>query len=58
MRPYWKGYLKFALVSCPVALGNGLSVADAFRDGGDAVELHGLTDVFHSGGEMDLILVG
>jgi CHAT domain len=40
------------------SLGNGLSVAEAFRDGGDAVELHGLSDVFHSGGETALKLVG
>ena len=33
MRPYWKGYLKFALVSCPVALHAACSTAEriAFR---------------------------
>ena len=39
------------------ALGNGFSIKEAFRDGGDAVELHGLTDVFHSDGDMDLKFV-
>ncbi len=39
------------------ALGDGLSVKEAFRDGGDAVELHGLTDVFHSDGDMHLKMV-
>lgn len=39
------------------ALGEGLSVKDAFRDGGDAVQLHGLTDVFHSDGDLNLKLV-
>src|SRR5262249_53288568 len=39
------------------ALGDGLSVKEAFRDGGDAVQLHGLTDVFHSDGDLDLKLV-
>lgn len=38
-------------------LGDGFSVKEAFRDGGDAVELHGLVDVFHSDGDMDLKLV-
>lgn len=40
------------------SLGNGLSVADAFRDGGDSVVLHGLKDVFHSAGQLDIVLVG
>src|SRR6266446_7251129 len=33
MRPYWKGYLKLALVSCPIALFPASSTADrvAFR---------------------------
>src|SRR6266478_8619359 len=33
MRPYWKGYLKLALVSCPVALHAACSTAEriAFR---------------------------
>jgi hypothetical protein len=39
------------------SLGNGLSVREAFRDGGDAVALHGLIDVFHSGGDLDLTFV-
>lgn len=39
------------------SLGNGLSVREAFRDGTDAVVLHGLTDVFHSDGDLDLVLV-
>lgn len=39
------------------ALGDGLSVKDAFRDGSDAVQLHGLTDVFHSDGDLNLKLV-
>lgn len=39
------------------SLGDGLSVREAFRDGGDAVALHGLIDVFHSGGDLDLTLV-
>jgi hypothetical protein len=39
------------------ALGDGLSVREAFRDGGDAVALHGLVDVFHSAGELELNLV-
>jgi CHAT domain-containing protein len=40
------------------SLGDGLSVGEAFRDGGDAVALHGLGDVFHSDGKVDLVLVG
>ena len=39
------------------SLGEGLSVRDAFRDAKDAVVLHGLTDVFHCGGDLDLVLV-
>ena len=33
MRPYWKGYLKLALVSCPIALHAACSTAEriAFR---------------------------
>jgi hypothetical protein len=33
MRPYWKGYLKLALVSCPIALHCACSSAEriAFR---------------------------
>jgi DNA end-binding protein Ku len=33
MRPYWKGYLKLALVSCPIALHAACSRAEriAFR---------------------------
>src|SRR5258708_13152571 len=33
MRPYWQGYLKLALVSCPIALHAACSTADriAFR---------------------------
>src|SRR4051794_12010389 len=38
MRPYWKGYLKLALVSCPIALHAACSTADriAFRQGNKA----------------------
>jgi competence protein ComEC len=39
------------------SLGEGLSVREAFRDGGDAVALHGLVDVFHSEGDLNLALV-
>jgi hypothetical protein len=39
------------------SLGNGFSIREAFRDGGDAVELHGLIDVFQSSGDLDLTLV-
>ena len=28
MRPYWKGYLKLALVSCPIALHAACSSAE------------------------------
>ena len=33
MRPYWKGYLKLALVSCPIALHAACSTSEriAFR---------------------------
>ena len=31
--------------------------AEPVRDGRDAVVLHGLTDAFHSGGDLDLTLV-
>jgi DNA end-binding protein Ku len=33
MRPYWKGYLKLALVSCPIALHAACATAEriAFR---------------------------
>ena len=33
MRPYWKGYLKLALISCPIALHAACSTAEriAFR---------------------------
>lgn len=40
------------------SLGNGLPVGEAFRDGGDAADLHGLADVFYSAGDMNLTLVG
>jgi hypothetical protein len=40
------------------SLGAGLSVREAFRDGRDAVDLHGGIDVFHSDGELDMKLVG
>jgi CHAT domain-containing protein len=40
------------------SLGDGYSVRDAFRDGGDAVALHGLEDVFHAAGDLELALVG
>jgi hypothetical protein len=39
------------------SLGEGLSIREAFRDGGDAVALHGFPDVFHSSGEMNYTLV-
>ena len=29
MRPYWKGYLKLALVSCPIALHASVSTIHA-----------------------------
>jgi len=31
MRPYWKGYLKLALVSCPIALHAACSTAETHR---------------------------
>ena len=40
------------------ALGDGLSVQEAFRDGGDAVALHNLADVFHKCGVLEFTLVG
>jgi hypothetical protein len=40
------------------ALGNGFSIKDAFRDGGDAVDLYGLNDVFLCDGDLDLTMVG
>jgi len=39
------------------SLGNGLSIREAFRDGTDAVAVHGLTDVFRNDGDLDLVLV-
>ena len=39
-------------------LGDGLPIREAFRDGGDAVALHGLVDVFFSDGFLDKCLVG
>ena len=39
------------------SLGNALSIREAFRDGTDAVVLQGLMDVFHSDGDLDLVLV-
>jgi hypothetical protein len=39
-------------------LGNGLSIREAFRDGGDAVALHWLEDVFWSSGDLNRILLG
>jgi hypothetical protein len=38
-------------------LGDGLSIREAFRDGGDAVALHGLQDVFWNSGNLDRILL-
>jgi CheY-like chemotaxis protein len=40
------------------ALGEGLSIREAFRDGGDSVALHGLNDVFHCDGDVDIYLTG
>jgi CHAT domain-containing protein len=40
------------------SLGAGHTIREAFRDGGDAVALHGLDDVFQSSGELDRALVG
>lgn len=39
-------------------LGDGHSIADAFRDGGDAVDIHMLDDVFKARGNVDLVLCG
>ncbi len=39
-------------------IGEGLSIREAFRDGGDAVVLHGLNDVFWSTGQLDRALLG
>lgn len=39
------------------SLGDGYTVREAFRDATDAVALHGLPDVFHCDGDMDLVLV-
>lgn len=38
-------------------LGNGGTLREAFRNAGDAVALHGLTDVFHSQGDLDQPLI-
>ena len=40
-RPYWKGYLKLSLVSCPICLYSGRSSTErvAFRHGKDMVAL-------------------
>jgi hypothetical protein len=38
------------------SLGDGLSIAEAFRDGSDATILHGLQDVFWSSGQLDRVL--
>ena len=35
MRPYWKGYLKLALVSCPIALHAACSTAERIAFQGD-----------------------
>lgn len=40
------------------SLGNGLSIGEAFRDGKDAVSLHGFQDVYWSSGELDRIPLG
>jgi CHAT domain len=39
------------------ALGDGLTIAEAFRDGGDAVALDNREDVFWSAGHLDDVLV-
>ena len=39
------------------AVGDGLSVGDAFRDAGDAVAVYGLDDVFAARGELGLTLL-
>lgn len=40
------------------ALADGHSIADAFRDGGDAIDLHDLEDVYRLVGEADTVMVG
>ena len=40
------------------SLGNGYSIEAAFKDGRDAVALHGLDDVFQSVGQLRLTFVG
>ncbi len=39
------------------SLGNGLSVREAFRDGSDAQSLYGHEDIYHSDGNLDLVLL-
>lgn len=39
------------------SIGEGLSVREAFRDAGDAVALHGLSDVFQTAGDLDIALI-
>jgi hypothetical protein len=39
-------------------LGNGYSVGEAFRDAGDAVAIHALSDVFVAHGHLDKIFCG
>jgi hypothetical protein len=39
-------------------LGDGHSLRDAFRDGGDAVAVHDLDDVYHALGNLDISLIG
>lgn len=39
------------------ALGSGLSIREAFRDGGDAVALYNLNDVFRSSGDLDRVFL-
>ncbi len=38
-------------------LGNGHNVRDAFRDGGDAVAVHNLVDVFRAYGDLDYAVI-
>jgi hypothetical protein len=38
-------------------LGNGYPVKDAFRDGGDAVAIHQLKDVFVAHGDLDKVIL-
>ena len=40
------------------SLGEGLSIREAFRDGGDAVAFHGLKDVFWSSGNLEHVPLG